>query len=98
MPKPRDPYTQLQACNFPFNHSTFFHIHFSNPSKIKLFTMFKKANKMRNKKKNKIENTLEGKREGTWQPRVVVMLVRSAASNRGVGASRSSTRLERERP
>ena len=57
MPKPRDPYTQLQACNFPFNHSTFFHIHFSNPSKIKLFAMFKKANK----KKNKIEKTLEGK-------------------------------------
>ena len=60
--------------------------------------MFKKANKMRNKKKNKIEKTLEGKREGTWQPRMVVMPVRSAASNDGVGASRSSTGLERERP
>ena len=24
MPKPRDLYTQLQACNFPFNHSTIF--------------------------------------------------------------------------
>ena len=50
MPKPRDPYTQLQACNFPFNHSTFFHIHFSNPSKIKLFAMFKKAKKRKKKK------------------------------------------------
>ena len=59
--------------------------------------MFKKANKMRNKKKNKIKKTLEGKREGTRQPRVVVMPMRSAASNGGVGASRSSTRLERER-
>ena len=98
MPKPRDPYTQLQACNFPFNHSTFFHIHFSNPSKIKLFAMFKNANKMRNKKEIKIEKTLEGKREGTWQPRVVVVQVRSVASNDGVGASRNSTGLERERP
>ena len=53
---------------------------------------------MRNKKKNKIEKTLKGKREGTWQPRMVVMPVRSAASNDGVGASRSSTGLERERP
>ena len=60
--------------------------------------MFKKANKMRNKKKIKIEKTLGGKREGTWQPRVVVMLVRSATSNGGVGVSRSSTGLERERP
>ena len=56
--------------------------------------MFKKANK----KKNKIEKTLEGKREGTWQPRMVVMPVRSTASNDGIGASRSSTGLERERP
>ena len=60
MPKPRDPYTQLQACNFPFNHSTFFHIHFSNPSKIKLFAMFKKANK----KKNKIKKDIRGKERG----------------------------------
>jgi len=41
MPKPRNPYTQLQAYNFPFNHSTFFHTHFLNPSKIKLFVMFR---------------------------------------------------------
>ena len=52
---------------------------------------------MRNKKKNKIKKTLEGKREGTRQPRVVVMPMRSAASNGGVGASKSSTRLLRER-
>ena len=41
MPKPRDLYTQLQACNFPFNHNIFLHTHFLNPSKIKFFVMFR---------------------------------------------------------
>ena len=59
MPKPRDPYTQPQACNFPFNHNTSFHIHFSNPSKIKLFAMFKKA-----KKKEKERKDIRGKERG----------------------------------
>ena len=97
MPKPRDPYTQPQACNFPFNHNTSFHIHFSNPSKIKLFAMFKKAKKKKKKRKKKKRKDIRGKERGNSATMSGGDAGEKHCQPRGAGASRSLIGLERER-